>query len=143
MNLTETKTMKLTIEHLAAYLPYGVKVVPIYGGYAMLDAENIGRILGSDKRLKLILRPLSDLTREITHNGEKFVPLERIKCSDLQSHHDWITTGRNYWINKFGRNKWLNRTPFGIIVNIHSWHFDTFGLIDAGLAIDINTLKNA
>lgn len=133
---------QLTIEHLAAYLPYGVKVVPIFGGYAILDVENIGRVLVSDKPIKPVLRPLSDLIKTITHNGETFVPIDVI-FKLRQGYTDWLTFEKESWIKKHGTSGFIGRVPHSIIKMLHSWHFDTFGLIEAGLAIDINTLNNA
>jgi hypothetical protein len=34
------------------------------------------------------------------------------------------------------------KTNYEDIVKLFEWHFDVFGLIDAGLAIDINTLDD-
>jgi hypothetical protein len=31
--------------------------------------------------------------------------------------------------------------PYSVFKNLFEWHFDVFGLIEQGLAIDINTLK--
>jgi hypothetical protein len=91
--------MKLEIKHLAPYLPCELKVIimgemvkgteyndkptPIIFELVGLDTNHveyheIGRsvteqIVFSD--CFPILRPLSDLTKEIEHNGEKFVPI--------------------------------------------------------------------
>jgi hypothetical protein len=67
---------QLTLEHLAPYLPYGLKILNGWGdikklNYSYLDDENNGFI----NHVKPILRPLSDLTEEIEHNGVKFVPI--------------------------------------------------------------------
>lgn len=120
---------QLTIEHLAAYLPYGLKVAPIFGGYAILDVENIDRVLAYNKPVKPILRPLSDLTKEITHNGEAFVPIYRIDEMGYRIH--------GLTLDGIG----LLAMPYWVVCKLHSWHFDIYGLIDAGLAIDINTIN--
>ena len=31
--------------------------------------------------------------------------------------------------------------PNGIVLQLFEWHFDVFGLIEKGIAIDINTLN--
>ena len=51
-----------------------------------------------------------------------------------------------YYINEFDKwespSAYLNsRAPYGFVLNLLEWHFDVFGLIEKGLAIDINTLK--
>ena len=71
---------KLTIEHLAPYVPYGLKVlVEEYGIELVVGIHGNDIITTEDNAhfsaVKPILRPLSYLTKEIEHNGEKFVPL--------------------------------------------------------------------
>ena len=69
----------------SAYLPYGLKgnfevseVVP-NGPFELrnktLRVDNLEFFL---KYAKPFLRPLSDLTKEIEHNGEKFVPILKL-----------------------------------------------------------------
>jgi hypothetical protein len=74
--------MKLEIKHLAPYLPY--KICGVCEGehaielvLGVYENEIITDIDGTTyDNFKPILRPLSDLTKEIEHNGEKFVPIE-------------------------------------------------------------------
>ena len=78
--------MKLEIKHLASYLPYGLKLKTEYGWCIMLTLNDWSVNGDCDESLcyetkdttdfKPILRPLSDLTKEIEVNGEKFVPIE-------------------------------------------------------------------
>src|SRR6478736_5084359 len=90
---------KLQLHEIAGYLPYGLKCqyqfISKITGYTEL---RIGAVLGLkqglceiqilinnksndpiwekiDLNTKPILRPVSDLTKEITHNGKTFVPL--------------------------------------------------------------------
>ena len=88
--------------------------------------------------VKLLLRPLSYLTKEIEVNGEKFVPMREI----------YIFIGGGYSSYKaFMSNCYPDfMTPliglsYNIIQKLYEWHFDISGLIEKGLAIDINTLK--
>ena len=73
---------KLELKHLAAYLPFGLKVRSFREGQALFleDISMSGEFIDylfekSEVRTystliyKPILRPLSDLTKEITHNG--------------------------------------------------------------------------
>jgi len=72
---------QLTIKHLAAYLPCNVNYI-INGESEIIELKSIDSGLkmvnfgwGNAKLLseiKLILRPLSDLTKEIEVNGEKY-----------------------------------------------------------------------
>ena len=88
---------------------------------------------------KPILRPLSDLTREIAHRGEKFVPMKKIESfypnlPNFESYKDvWIMNGYD-----------LGQTiiEYCVIQQLYEWLFDTSGLIKSGLAIDVNTLEN-
>ena len=86
--------MKLEIKHLAPYLPYGVQMMSGYYlvGLCGSDVELYNK--GNDTRMMLlsekpngkidweahanmdkpILRPLSDLTKNIKHNNEEFFP---------------------------------------------------------------------
>lgn len=94
MKLEIKNNMKLEIKNLAPYLPYGIDAMfdgRIYGQIVGIDVSSllyeIKVIEGFDNNTpiykrwcvldtKPILRPLSDLTKEIEHNGEKFVPIE-------------------------------------------------------------------
>ena len=171
--------MKLTLKHLASYLPYGLKFVKndktYYGeahrgetGKLAYETTRKGELLGIKKNLnkiitrvgsfgisnqskivrkrfidshitfKPILRPLSDLTKEIKINGEKFVPITTIELEVEQwcdAYQEWMDAYIDY-----PRQLKVMQAPYEIIEKLFEWHFDVFGLIDEGLAIDINTL---
>ena len=83
---------------------------------------------------KLILHPLSDLLKPCLLDG-------KIPYNELEQ----ITTGY-HWTNSVAnllkypeevRGMW----PQYILEKLFEWHFDVFGLIEKGLAIDINTIK--
>ena len=188
---------KLELKHLVPYLPYGLK------GLATHDNNQIVLLTGifkmSNKHLvecsfsensgfrgecfymnsfKPILSPLSDLTKEIEVNGEKFVPLEvigKIIDDDYKCLHD---DGLDYIIGKdvsprcgcpydcdcmcytydlfykdfnFYSTVYQDGNPddiideiihesYELVQKLLEWHFDVFGLIEKGLAVDINTL---
>ena len=71
-----------------------------------------------------ILRPLSDLPKEIEVNGEKLVTLDYFAC---------------FLEFEYG----INSIDYKYAQKLFEWHFDVFGLIDKGLAIDINTLPQS
>src|SRR5690606_13632168 len=129
--------MKLELKHLAPYLPYGLRLFHAeYKAKHILDisikeviydsemsAVTLTAMVNGNEYLKPLLRPLSDLTKEIEHNGEKFVPSELLNFdfSDLsQLDYEYI--------------------PYNLATFLLEHHFDIFGLIENGLAIDINTL---
>jgi hypothetical protein len=143
--------MKLELKHLAPYLPYGLKIemIDLKGGrcgiYTLdVNAGSGGLVyVGVDrvmsKELKPILRPLSDLTKEIEVDGQMFVASEKIFQNVMRGgkHESDI----NY---AFGCKESLlmhmESMPYHAMIKLFEWHFDVFGLIDSGLAIDINTL---
>lgn len=143
--------MKLELKHLAPYLPYGLKCEilnykcdyvgdkydTIKGYYFYGDSPYFNFKHGRDHagknttNFKPILRPLSDLTQEDLIDD----------LGTTISHLDWVTNEREHWIKFYSREHWLNDIPYVIYNYLIKNHFDVFGLIEKGLAIDINTLK--
>jgi hypothetical protein len=141
----ENKAPVLTLEHLAPYLPYGLKVqinnktVELFKACAT-SIETRPSVHGftycSFNDFKPILRPLSDLTKEIDHNGETFVPKNRIDqytqvAGDGKLY--LLVDGALWSCNPLSWDYYL-------VVKLISWRFDVFGLIEKGLAIDINSI---
>ncbi len=144
--------MKLELKHLAPYLPYGLKL--IVGGnkanVAYMSTKRIAFIYTSgigevnklawghaSGKVKPILRPLSDLTKEIEHNGEKFVPEEWF-IKEIQRHS---VKALFDIMHSSGLEAAILSADYFVIQKLFEWHFDVFGLIPEGLAIDMNTLK--
>lgn len=153
---------KLELRHLAPYLPYGLKIHWSKPDYT-LTGGNISATVADQRNP--ILRPLSDLTKEIEHNGEKFAPILQMfddknkkkvdKCGielvylDKEKTIPMGKVARAY--DKRGRviyamflEPHLNRAEWNVWEKLFEYHFDVFGLIEAGLAIDINfvNIKN-
>lgn len=136
--------MKLTIEHLAPYLPYKLKCLygnVVYtlepwtfnGGYSIDSQRREATMQGViEKGLIPLLYPLSYLTKEIEHNGEGFAPMHRIP--------NWFSLP-TWWHYGGAVPSDMNAIPYYVIQLLFEWHFDVFGLIDKGLAVDLNTLK--
>ena len=80
-----------------------------------------------------ILTPISDLNKEI-EIGKKFLPIDFIKnrCSSESEFKNLLAI--------IDRNR-FKELPYWLLSHLFEWHFDVFGLIEKGLAIDINTLK--
>ncbi len=104
-----TKPMKakpeLKLEHLAPYLPYGLKLWhESWECELTMNADGSGSedlsILDVEEYAKPILRPLSDLTKEIQHNGEKFVPI--VELHKIATEHQ---KGKGQQIDKIVYNK--------------------------------------
>lgn len=131
---------KLKLEELVPYLPHRLKA-------EMMDYEidyvgkQVDDILGVhqwDKngkfwcaltaggsnpdidRIKPILRPLASLTKEIEHNGERFVMKDKLR--------------NKYPAEYMGLNPatWSYR----VIQELLKYHFDIHGLIERGLAVE-------
>jgi hypothetical protein len=139
--------MKLEPKHIFAYLPYKVQVSKIHilniGKCEGNGIGSINHILSTKSgQYKMWLHPLSDLTKEIEVNGEKFIPikiLENIvyginiyKPTNYPLELTVMTCDYSQEIDYY--NGYL------IVQKLCEWHFDVFGLIDAGLVVDINTV---
>lgn len=144
---------QLTVEHLAAYLPYGVKVeiyehVDTVPNFRIDEVEMIcdelisfkGRFTSdwyfdcdeNEIDIKLVLRPLSDLTKVIEHNGERFVPVEKV---EEMYGYEIPLTSKGKIIEP------IRLLPYIVIRQFLEWHLDIFQLLDKNLAININTLN--
>lgn len=160
---------KLTIEHLAPYLPYSLRLrVPeIHDKFecrlvisnntvSMLGGLNISEAISHNA--KPVLRPLSDLTKPIAVEGyndwKEFYPLKELTANEQDRkriHHYGV---RKILLgeladayDKTGRvilpvwisNVGLNR--YEVVKMLYRWHFDVFGLHSKGLCIYYNELK--
>ena len=137
--------MELERKHLAPYLPYQVGIKR--KGYEdknlfLLGIEyyDIVHQLGKTPIIfiKPVLRPLSQLTQEIEHNGEKFVPIDKIKSMwgyETFEYQGYINYAHYF---KLEDNKpAILHLPYCFIELFLEWHFDIFGLIEKNLAIEL------
>lgn len=141
---------KMALEHIAPYLPYRIRAnvgeternitaVSLDSPFVFVSSWKGSREkeMVSIEDIKPILRPLSDLTIEIEHNGERFSPKNRID-QYTQVGGDGklylLVDGALWSCNPLSWDYYL-------VVKLISWHFDVFGLIGKGLAIDYNTVK--
>ena len=158
---------KLELKHLVGYLPYGLKVendnhiaviTMMYLPAGKLDTD-LWIVSMEDttnpelscsvnfKEVKPILHPLSDLTKEIEVNGEKITPLLKLarKLFDNEPESFDSMSSCILWvdemiINQVQKPKGYDNILHWAFQDLIKWHFDVFGLIGKGLAIDINTL---
>ena len=128
----------ITLQEISSYLPYKLKCSYIdtfgYDQIGILTSVDTDYGIGIDhcydKDYIPILRPLSDFTKEIEIEG-KMIQLR-------------------YWVKR----KCNDELRIDPVVNIETWrnisfvnnlllslHFDIFGLIERGDAVDINALK--
>ena len=147
--------MKLELKHLAPYLPYGLKMkllnFPFDGHIRILelDCGHDFHFYLQNNYVRPFLRPLSDLTKEIEVNGERFVPIIKLNSDCLP---DFGFNGMDFTFTfegdmssdggySFERTTQVASNQYLLFQKLAEWHFDIFGLIEAGLAIDLNTVK--
>ena len=126
--------MKLELKHLAPYLPYVLKISnrnPLVGTRILdSDIENSDEIvnIGACIRLqyKPILRPLSHYKKWIIKDIKK----------DLECTHNQVMEFLCFMDGSIS----LDMATVGLYNIMCKKHIDFNGLIDKGLAIDINTL---
>jgi len=141
---------KLELKHLAPYLPYKLQyLIPKHEPENIFDIGHGGGIhtmqvvamlsMSRGSESKPILRPLSDLTKEIEVDGEK----KRL-IDDIQKLYPTYYFAYNATDDLLVKRENEQYTWCSDILGINEFlfknHFDVFGLIEKGLAIDINTL---
>lgn len=140
------KKEKLTLEHLAPYLPYGLKYVsPEYKAISMFDiskgetVETMSAIsmvaMTKINKYKPLLYPISKLTQEIEHNGKKFIPIDSI--NNLYPEYPLFIEDNSIFItDSCDLNMLEIHEVYKLYQKLFEWHFDIFGLIEKGLAIE-------
>lgn len=128
----------LELKDICGYLPYGLmqKHYNDVCSFTIATQSCMGKDVFHEMPIRFgkpILRPMSDLTEEITHRGEKFVPLDVF--NDRGHFIEFDTAGLLYTVGGCMDSDWLM-----VFDKFHEWMFDYRGLISAGLAIDVNTL---
>jgi len=153
--------MKLELRDLAPYLPYKLDFITQSGkvfksktkdcfeirilkgnspnGNKQYHSLTLGKINRGE--FKPILRPLSDLTKEINLHDDFFaIPIENMTGYKLEGNiNDAPTTVQHLYGCSKGKieAKFLD---YWVIVQLLEWHFDIFGLIEKGLAINYNEI---
>ena len=140
--------MKLELKHLTPYLPYSLRIKTKHG-WDTMTTLNEWQVNGDHEdsysyedhpneilEFKPILRPLSDLTKEIDVNGEKFVSADRLGWKLNITPNPNQEKGLGYWLCNC---TYANSSLIDMQL-LFEWHFDVFGLIEKGLAIDINKI---
>lgn len=123
--------MKLELKHLSPYLPYGLKgeiTRNIYPRSKEIKEVTITNISDWNTRaysIKPILRPLSELFED------------KYKNLFFISDYTYAILRKVQDGNKYNE---VEALPYFVTVKLLENHFDVFGLIEKGLAIDINIL---
>lgn len=116
--------------------------------------------------LKIIKRPLSDISKEISIEGINFVPIEELYNLAFGGFSEVIIKNKNgivscenciekltFWIDHIdfktigiapdGENEWSQPIKLlNLFEKLNEWDFDIYDLLSKGLAIDINTIQN-
>ena len=132
--------MKLKLKHLTVYLPYNIKAIhknyKDEKGFLYYPLDLTERFYSMPTAIlinfKPILKPLSQITKEINQNG-KTINIDLISFKLL---------GGRFLSEVLKEGKLIDELPHGLVSVLYEYHFDVFGLIENGLAIDINTLNN-
>lgn len=148
-------TNKELLKAYSAYLPYKInwfvdfedgdtavyEMMGLFTDSGDIYLDEYETNVDSEKKCKPILRPLSDLTKEIEHNGEKFVPVEFLNSELITidyfedtDHYEYLMS----WINSVDKSHHINFLPFGLIQKLLEWHFDIFNLREKDCCIYYN-----
>jgi hypothetical protein len=146
--------MNITYEHLSAYLPYGLliqregKIVELCGLDRPYKTNDHYHIRGETKVPNGTYRQVCSFyleTRDLVHFKPLLRPMHSLTKSELHrarfvDHIDYLTNEFDYWVSCDGISYVIDRIPYGHMKFLFENHYDIFGLIDAGSAIDINTI---
>lgn len=138
----------IPLKEIVGFLPYGLqmifqskggRIVTVNGiknldhGIAVLNNSYSFWLHSSG--FKPIVRPLSGLTKEITHNGETFVPAKK---------YDLIQDSEGNFCDRLYADQCESPFVYIPITNRNEWlfelKFDVYDWIKDGLAVDINTI---
>ena len=165
---------KLTIEHLAPYLPHELKMIFNRKGGRVITLTAIGKQAGFGDTISggygsmwlescgfnPILRPFSDVTKEITHKGETFVPMHRLKnggtdrnefryiewkgygAIDNEEHETTFDPKTMSFYQFYMGESRICTKQYEKFQKLFEWHFDVFGLIPAGLAVSVDSITD-
>lgn len=145
---------KLTVDILANYLPFNTTLLveSIYSDFTCpLVVNNSTNSFRNgmdidtaiEYNAKPFLLPLSYLTKEITHEGERFIPIE---CLNEEAHTDdgnvFTFNGKYLMFHNNKDTQWnYLAVPMWAFQSLHRWHFDLYDLIPKNLAIDKRTIN--
>lgn len=139
--------MKLEIKHLAPYLPHDlpIKVLNHKSDYTGVEYSFINGYYYLGGSLHVTYKD-GNTGKSVSEFKPILKPLDDLNESDLIKEWDKEHTIR---YGLFGISMKLNGAetidlshfPLQLITNLFEHHFDVFGLIDQGLAININDLN--
>ena len=117
--------MELEVKHIAPYLPYGLKIIVVGFNIPNGIINLTPAYLADTKGVKPILHPLSDLT------NSPYRDCLWLEDESINYINEYYTTPRVLLCNIDGE----------FLMYLIENKFDIFGLIEEGLAIDVNELE--
>jgi hypothetical protein len=132
---------KLELQDIAGYLPWGLRIRVFSSNQPPYSTFFTPAYINDLSGVMPFLHPISDLTKEIDCPdvmGEKFVPINRLKKE--HSEYPLLIDGNVFFTDRCNLNMLEIHEINKIFQKLYQWHFDINGLIEKGLAIDINTL---
>jgi len=134
----------LKLEHLAPYLPYKLRIVNVLRSgqkesFYEMEVENendkgILNVLYGANQIP-VLRPLSDIIKQIDIDGDKFVPLHRLLEESNFNLNEMPADEINSYYAQFTDIDFLHYNDALLLIK---WHFDVFGLIEKRLALSVH-----
>lgn len=133
--------MKLELKYITPYLPYGLTYqtyLPIMGENGkkiptinILHPDDVEPLLDTgklfDAEATIILRPLSDLTKEIEHKGQKggdlFIPVHILMCPTFK-----FCADKEELLFNLQSPESIERCPYNVVQKLLEWHFNVFDL---------------
>ena len=145
--------MNLELYQISPYIPYKLKVLSgdakeiyelsgiairegavFYERFIQIAGEELPRYYNQNIiYCKPILRPLSDISKIIEHDGKRFSAFNVL----AKSASEYIPEKN---LNKKAVSELLGN--YSQVEKLIEWHFDVFGLIDKGLAIPYLSVLN-
>jgi len=126
--------MKLELKHIVPYLPYGLKIMTDYDGVQEVSSlpdfyhvsyYNKETDAGDDPHIKSV-RPILHSLSDLTQDSKDYMKFSGDACLSIcEESHLWNLT-----------ESW----SYDDVSKLFELHYDVFGLIEKGLAIDKNTL---
>ena len=139
----------ITLENICSYLPYGLKWHEKINNHSRtgdVTIENLKGFINGEYISKIALYPM-DLTKPIQVDGKEIYPVVELAKQEYRECY----FGSNESYSQFEMCE-IELSIIGICSDIETitlpmaiWlfrhKFDVFGLIEKGLAVDVNTLE--
>jgi hypothetical protein len=145
---------ELTLTDIAGYLEHPLLGEHPSGAICWIDVEFVAKYGIALAGYKPVLRPMSDLYKEITdkdyNNGKPFVPIVELAKARHPNFNQYIFYDTELFVFYSMHSEcgdysecydyYEDRLSIAELDLLHRLHFDYRGLIDAGLAVSVHDL---